>query len=636
MATAKLTMLLDLSNKLFNSKLGKMQKKFNSKMDKMRIKFKGLTDEIPGLGRAFDLVKNPIALAAAGLLAFGTIAAKGVNAAEKFDSAFLPIRQLNLDKSKDQIDGYRSSIRDAAFEMGSNLADSTNAMYDLQSATGLYGDDAITVFKQVGRYSKATGANINDAMNSTTKSMKAFGLGVNDIDALLVSNAKTVQVGITTFDELARVQTEYAGATSAAGQTFDVGNKIFAMFTSISKSSDIAANQTKTFFDGLGAQSNKIKEQLDIDVFGADGKMKDADLLLVEISKKFQNMSDQQITGVINKIGGPEGLRTALAKVKTGAEDMIKTFDAFDSSQFSLADAVKNAEGDFGKMKEIFGNRLEAVFSKIGEKIIPMIAGIFDKLNPVLEWLYKNIDWLLPAFGTFFSVLTVGTVAVWAFNAAVSANPISLMVLAIAALIALVVMAIKHFDTWGSTILFLLGPFGRLISAFILIRRHWDSIVDAFKGDGIVAGLKRIGIVLLDVLMHPIQQLLGWIGDITGWDGAKEAEQQLKDFRTKLDLVTPEEQKAKTDKTDADGNSIYGNDDKKVPGKPDPTKTLGDNITKVTADAKQSRNITITIDALNKGGINLKGSAMQGMSLQDVENWFSEAMMRVVRNAELS
>ncbi|CAA0207176.1 Phage tail tape measure protein [Tenacibaculum maritimum] len=190
-ASAKLTMLLDLSNKLFNNKFSKMRKKFNKGLDKMKLKYQSLVSEIPMLGRALELATNPLALVAAGMLALGTVTAKGVNAAEKFDSAFLPIRQLNLDKSKTEIDSYRGQIRDAAFDIGSNVVDSTNAMYDLQSATGLYGKDAISIFKKVGRYSKATGANINDAMNSTTKSMKAFGLGVDQIDNLLESNAKT-------------------------------------------------------------------------------------------------------------------------------------------------------------------------------------------------------------------------------------------------------------------------------------------------------------------------------------------------------------------------------------------------------------------------------------------------------------
>ncbi|MFJ1492519.1 phage tail tape measure protein, partial [Capnocytophaga canis] len=507
-STSKMTLLIDLSKKLFDSKIGQMQRKFGQAVKKMKVDFKEFTDQIPMLGGALDLFSNKWVLLGAGLTAFGTLAAKGVQSAQKFDEAFLPIRNLNLDKSKSELDGYRNQIRDAAFELGTNLADSTNAVYDLQSATGLYGKDAIDIFKKVGTYSSATGAKIGDAMNSTTKAMKAFGLGVGDIDTLLESNAKTVQVGITTFDELAKVQTEYAGAASSAGQGVDTANKVFAMFTSVAKNSDIGANLTKTFFQGLGQQADKFKEVLKIDVFDKNGSMRSADTILKEISTKFKTMSDKQITEAINKIGGPEGLRGALDKVKTGAEDMIATFNAFDSSQFSLSEAMENANGDISKMKEAFSNRLETLLSKFGEKFYPLIAGIFDKLNPVLEWLYNNFDDVATAFGIFVGVLGLATTAMWAFNAATAANPIGLIVVVIATIITLVVMALKKFDQWGAGILALLGPIGWLIIGIKTLYKHWEDIKKAFTDGGIIEGLKRIGLAILDMLLVPVQQLL--------------------------------------------------------------------------------------------------------------------------------
>ncbi|SOU86389.1 conserved membrane hypothetical protein [Tenacibaculum dicentrarchi] len=659
MATSKMTMLLDLSTKLFGGKLQKLQSKFDKfgtkvggKIDKLRLKYQGFIDEIPGLGRAMDLLKNPMALATVGILgvgiAFGALATKGVQAAEKFDTAFLPIKQLNLDKSKVELDSYRSKIRDAAFDIGTNLGDSTNAMYDLQSATGLYGKDAIAVFKKVGRYSQATGADLGDSMNSTTKAMKAFGIGVGGIDALLASNAKTVQTGIVTFDELAKVQTEYAGATSAAGQSVDVGNKVFAMFTSISKNADIAAGQTKNFFDGLGAQGSKIKKELDIDVFGVDGKMKDADKLLIDISQKFKNMTDKEITDTINKIGGPEGLRTALAKVKTGADDMVKTFNAFDSSKFSLKDALKNAEGDFGQMKELFGNRLEMVFSKIGEKIIPILASIFGYLARVLNFMYKNFnsletvfDALIIGIGTYIGLL--GVLKIQSLLAAAGSVTLS-------GALALVQLGL-HGIKLAIFSIPIIGWIALAVAGFVVLYQKVDgfrafvkgmvgvvkgvltTIGNGFKGLGkIIAGaftldldkMKEGGMMLGDALNPNVQAVkLG-----TAFESAYNSEMDKSKKKTEETEKTGEA--IKEPKKDLYGNPITPK------GNTDPKKTLTKQVNKVVGDAKQTRNISITIDALNKGGINLKGGATQGMTLQDVENWFNEAMMRVVRNAETS
>ena len=634
--TSKLELIMELSDKLFNNKLSQVQAKLGAATDSMDAKLTKLSGGhvkmAAGVGAAFAAI--------GGIAAITATIDKSAEAAQKFDSAFLPIRQLNLDKSKSEMDSYRNMVRDSAYEVGTSLEASTNAYYDLQSATGMYGKDAEKVFKMVANYSVATGANLGDAMNSTTKAMKAYGLGVKDIDALLVSNAKTVQVGITTFDELARVQTDYAGSVSAAGQNFDTGNKVFAMFTSVAKSADIAANMTKTFFDGLGSQSDKIKENLGIDVFDVKGNMKDADKLLVEISEKFKGMSDNQITSIINKIGGPEGLRGALAKVKTGADDMIATFNAFDSSKFSLADALKNAQGDYGKMKELFYNRLEIVFSKIGEKILPILANVFDKLTPMLNWLFQNVDWLIPAVGTFVSVLATLTAGVWLFNIAMAANPIGLMVIGISALIAFIVLAIAKWDEWGAALMVFMGPIGLIIGAFKSVYDHWESIKTAFQTEGIVGGLKRIGIVLLDAILKPLQQILELVAKVDPTGLAQKGVDSIKAFRESQNLVTPGEKEARAVKTVTPTDKAPKSPLLKAPvidGKLAPTgktKKEGEQVSKVAGQANQIRKIDIRIDSFNKGGINVAQGAYAGMTKEDVEAWFKEMMRRVVINAE--
>ncbi len=643
MATkSKIELLLELSDKMFNNGLTRaqdrvekatkgMQRAFdNFKLNSLRA-FNQIQDEIPILGRAMDLITNPIVLASAALLAIGGIMAKGVASAEKFDSAFLPIRQLNLDKSTETMDKYRNSIRDASYEIGINLEKGTNAMYDLQSATGVFGEDAIDIYKKVGRYSIATGADINEAMNATTKSMKAFGIGVEGIDKLLESNAKTVQVGITTFDELARVQTEYAGATSAAGQSVDIGNKIFAMFTSISKSSDIAANQTKTFFQGLGQQAEKINETLKINVFDKDGNMKEADKLLMEISNKFKNMNNQEITDAINKIGGPEGLRGALAKVATGAEDMINTFKAFDSSTFSLDDALKNAEGDFGKLKEMFFNRLDIIFSKIGEKIIPPLMRMMQVLEPIFKVIFDNIDWILPVFTTFIGLLALGTAGMWAFNAAVAMNPIGILILKLAALGALITFIIKKWDDWGAALTIFMGPIGLLIGAFKSLYDHWDSIVQAFKTDGILGGIKRIGLVLLDALLKPVQQLLEMLAKIPGLGYlAERGAGKIQEIRDKLNLVTPGEKESREKKTET--KTLY---ETKEEEKEKPLgNILGDQVTTATGQANQVRTTNISIESFIKGNVGMTNNTSDNVTMEDLERMLQDLFLRMVINAE--
>lgn len=186
-----------------------------------------------------------------------------------------------------------------------------------------------------------------------------------------------------------------------------------------------------------------------------------------------------------------------------------------------------------GVMGDTLGN------SKCFRRFWSGLFGTFPVLKSTRKWLETIVAKKIAAFWT-----KAVTVAQWAWNAALSANPIGLVIAAIAVLIGLIVVAINKFDSWGSTMLLLLGPIGMVVSAVMMIKRHWDSIVDAFQSDGIIGGLKRIGLVLLDVLMHPLQRILGWVAELTGWDWAKNAAGSVEEFRKNMNLISTSEKEA--------------------------------------------------------------------------------------------
>ena len=57
----------------------------------------------------------------------------------------------------------------------------------------------------------------------------------------------------------------------------------------------------------------------------------------------------------------------------------------------------------------------------------------------------------------------------------------------------------------------------------------------------------------------------------------------------------------------------------------------------VAGSAKQIRNITVNIDAFNKGGINTTNmEGLRGMDAQQIEEWFNQMLLRTIRNLEMS
>lgn len=299
---------------------------------------------------------------------------------------------------------------------------------------------------------------------------------------------------------------------------------------------------------------------------------------------------------------------------------------------------------------QVIQNNIKGAMIKLGEKILPMVTWALEKLSPIVQWFFQNIETIIPVVGSFIGVLATLTGEVWLFNAAMAANPITWVILGVAALIALITAAIIKFDEWGAMILFLMGPFGRVISAIKLLYDHWESVKKAFQSDGIIGALKRIGIVLLDTILKPLQQALEMlshlpgVGNIAGnWAG------KIEDLRKGMDLV---KDKPKTETEDKKGglidklNSLYegisgttggvfsdGEGGGKS-GKKTKNKLKGD-MDKISGDAKQIRNITVNFDSIHKGD-NIISNSGKGMSLEDWENYYNDMMMRVIRNAETS
>jgi len=111
-------------------------------------------------------------------------------------------------------------------------------------------------------------------------------------------------------------------------------------------------------------------------------------------------------------------------------------------------------------------------------------------------------------------------------NIALNANPIGLVVIAIAALVGIVALVINKYDEWGAALTLILGPLGIIINLVQAFRRNWEAISNAFTSQGIIAGLKAIGLTILDALLFPLEQVLGLMTAIPGV--GKLAENALK------------------------------------------------------------------------------------------------------------
>lgn len=301
----------------------------------------------------------------------------------------------------------------------------------------------------------------------------------------------------------------------------------------------------------------------------------------IPLSERLKTLRKiQGDTALMTKVFGKENMAAAIAMINTAdeaqamADSIVGTNSAMEQAEIIMeSSAEKNArlKAQVEDFKVSLYNATSgalgyagAVGSMVQEitNVIPLLHGLKTITLAVATAKGRAALWtniLAVKTKIWAGVTKVMTVAQTALNAAMNANPVGLIITGIVLLIGYIATAINYFDSFGSTMMLLLGPIGMLISAFMMIKRHWDSIVEAFQSDGIVGGLKRIGLVLLDVLMHPLQRILGWVAKLTDWDWAKDAAGSVEEFRGRMNLITEDENKDDDPDEDTPVNPITSN-----------------------------------------------------------------------------
>lgn len=163
------------------------------------------------------------------------------------------------------------------------------------------------------------------------------------------------------------------------------------------------------------------------------------------------------------------------------------------------------------------------------------------------------------------------------------------------------------------------GPFGVLINIVTSFIKHWESVKQAFTAGGIIAGLKRIGFVIIDAMLKPVQALLELLSKIPGLGKlAEKGSKWIGDMRNNLDEKT----KVEVLEPEAAGTKVEDAKKKTTAG------TLGNTAGTVAGKAQQ---IHITLGNM-VGTMNFNGNLRENAS--DVERQLTEMMARILGMAE--
>lgn len=457
-------------------------------------------------------------------------------------------------------------------------------------------------------------ADLEKIVGVTSTVIKNYGLEWSDAMAIQDKIQLTAKNGVTSFEQLADALPRVAGNAATLGVSIDELMGTFATLTGVSGNTAEVSTQMAAIFTALvkpSAEASKMAAEMGIQFDAAAVKAAGGlESFLHQLGDAIGEYSTK--TGTLEStiyatlFGSAEAVRALtplqgelsakftenISLMRDSAGTMDEAYDSMATSSSSTLQMLSNAwNGITDSIYANFGGLISG-----GASVLESLGSLSDAI-PILEMIGKTSAFAAVKTKVAAVATKAWSIAQGVFNTIASMNPIGLLVAAIVAAIAAITLCITKYEDFGATLLMLMGPIGMLINAIMQIKAHWDSITEAFESEGILGGIKRIGIVLMDALLYPVQQLLELCSKIPGVGNlAAGAAEKIHSVRERLNLTENEtkEEKAEdgTAKTKTEGGSIRIGSGTSPIG-----EAISGSASAATADkGGQIKNINISID----------------------------------------
>ena len=310
---------------------------------------------------------------------------------------------------------------------------------------------------------------------------KAFVPATAALGGLAVAGAKMVAAGEQAATANARIEQIATSMGLFGNETEVVTNRLV----------DLANEQARL----TGVNQNTIKESQALlltfkDIASSADEVGGAfdratQLTLDMASAGFGSVTDnaKQLGKALNDpIAGLTALRRSGIQFTEAQQDQIRTLVESGQvleAQNMILEEIENQVGGTAEATANSTDKMKVAFSQasesIGMALLPAVEALLPVVISFADWASQNTEIIIAlaaaigglsaaivvanfAMKAWAAAQAIATAAQWAFNAALTANPIGLVVVAVAALVAGLVILYKKFESVRTVIKALLAP----------------------------------------------------------------------------------------------------------------------------------------------------------------------------------
>ena len=455
-----------------------------------------------------------------------------VESMEEFEAAMANVSTM-VDTTRENMQEMSRQVLEISKRVPVSAVELANALYEVRSA----GVDAANAMNYLEVSAKSAIAGVSDtltAVKAITAVIKGYGMSFSDAQMVSDKLFKTVQLGQTTFKELASEIGEVVPAANALGVSLDELLAAYATLTGVTGNTAEVTTQLGAVLDSFIKPTTKLSSiirQLGYET----GEQMIKELGLVEALKKVVEATDGTAEAIGDLFERQEAITAILAILGPQYDIFNKKLKEMRNSAGAMEEAYRKNVDTFRASMRKMTNAIFAFKVAIGEALAPTlekIAGIIREVVEIFNKLPEPMKQVL-AIGAALTATVAGIAGpllifigglglampvIGAFTAALSGSivTISAFVPHIMAVIAALYLLKKAYDTNFLGLRTALKEIGRVIKAIFgaiktVLSAFWSTVKDTFS---------------------PITDLLrefGLIGEETG-ESFKGALQPIIDF----------------------------------------------------------------------------------------------------------
>ena len=366
---------------------------------------------------------SPPAMFAAAAVGVGVVL-YGVG--KEFDEAYDRIRVGTgatgeaLDILKDDFKGALAAVPDDAATVGGAIA-------DLNTRLGLTGEPLQDITEQFLDLSRITGTDVSSNIANMTRVFGDWSVSTEDTSGTMDQMFRASQATGIGMDQLSAGLVKFGAPMRQLGFSFTESTALISQFEKEGVNSELVMGSMRIALGRMAkagedpiATFNRVTDEIK-----NAGSAGEANALALEM---------------FGSKAGPD----MAAAIREGRFEIDELHDAIANG----TDTIASATDDTADMTEHMAELKNAV--KVA--VEPAATVIFDNLGKAMGWVTENASWLIPVVGGLAIALGIAAAATAALNLVMALNPIVLITLLIAGLVAGVIVAYHKFEGFRNVV----------------------------------------------------------------------------------------------------------------------------------------------------------------------------------------